>query len=78
MGVLTIVLASLLLLVCLPLVESASGDGYYLYSTCSNLGFMESLDLELKSMHKNINCTTVCPYFVNTGMFDGAQTRYCL
>lgn len=36
---------------------------------------MESLDLELRTLNKAIGTTVVCPYFVNTGLFDGAQTR---
>lgn len=38
------------------------------------VGFMESLRVELKKNNSNVVCTTICPYFINTGMFDGATT----
>ena len=38
------------------------------------VGMMESLRQELKrNGHGNIVCTTVMPYFINTGMFDGTK-----
>jgi all-trans-retinol dehydrogenase (NAD+) len=45
----------------------------YAASKFGCVGFGESLRLELKSenMHHKVATTTVCPYFINTGMFDG-------
>ena len=48
----------------------------YCSSKFGAVGFQESLHMELKAMEKNIHTTVVCPYFINTGMFDGVQTRY--
>ena len=47
----------------------------YCASKFGAVGFQESLHMELKAMQKNIHTTVICPYFINTGMFDGAQTR---
>ena len=47
----------------------------YCASKFGAIGFQESLHMELKAMQKNIHTTVVCPYFINTGMFDGVQTR---
>ena len=47
----------------------------YCSSKFGAVGFQESLHMELKAMEKNIHTTVVCPYFINTGMFDGVQTR---
>lgn len=38
------------------------------------VGMMESLRMELKRAGKTgIKCTTICPFFINTGMFDGVR-----
>jgi all-trans-retinol dehydrogenase (NAD+) len=29
----------------------------------------------MKYLGKNITCTTICPYFINTGMFNGTVPR---
>jgi len=50
----------------------------YCSSKFGAVGFQESLHMELKAMEKNIHTTVVCPYFINTGMFDGVQTRFPL
>ena len=40
-------------------------------------GFNEALRLELRKMGKyGVNTLVVCPYFINTGMFDGVRTRF--
>mmetsp|Transcript_21388 Transcript_21388/g.44525 ORF Transcript_21388/g.44525 Transcript_21388/m.44525 type:complete len:315 (+) Transcript_21388:105-1049(+) len=42
-------------------------------------GFNEALRLELRKMGKyGVNTLVVCPYFINTGMFDGVMTRFPL
>ena len=65
------------------IVSIASGAGLggtcglcdYCASKFGAVGFQESLHMELKAMKKEIHTTVVCPYYINTGMFDGAQTR---
>ena len=47
----------------------------YCASKFAAVGFMESLSLEFDTLEAGINTTVVCPYFINTGMFDGVKTR---
>lgn len=48
----------------------------YCSSKFAAVGFDEALRLELQQMNSRVITTVVCPYFVNTGMFDGAKTRF--
>ena len=41
-------------------------------------GFDESLRMELKRMKSKVRTTIICPFFINTGMFDGVKTRFSL
>jgi len=41
-------------------------------------GFDESLRMELRRMKSAIKTTVVCPFFINTGMFEGVKTRFPL
>nr|XP_023029294.1 epidermal retinol dehydrogenase 2-like isoform X1 [Leptinotarsa decemlineata] len=48
----------------------------YSASKFATVGFHESLSTELKTHgHHNINMTLICPYFINTGMFDGCKPK---
>ena len=39
-------------------------------------GFNESLQMELAATGKHdVHTTVVCPFYINTGMFDGVKTR---
>ncbi|XP_067938152.1 epidermal retinol dehydrogenase 2-like isoform X1 [Watersipora subatra] len=53
-----------------------NGLADYCASKFAAVGFMESLCVELNSMHKSIETTSVCTFFVKTGLFDGASTRF--
>lgn len=46
----------------------------YCASKFGAVGFMESLWAELRSRSKNLHVTLVCPYYMNTGMFDGVES----
>eukprot|EP00698_Gefionella_okellyi_P000234 TRINITY_DN1019_c0_g1_i1.p1 TRINITY_DN1019_c0_g1~~TRINITY_DN1019_c0_g1_i1.p1 ORF type:complete len:322 (-),score=70.80 TRINITY_DN1019_c0_g1_i1:50-1015(-) len=47
----------------------------YCASKAAAIGFHESLHLELRSLGKTgVNTTCVCPFFINTGMFEGAKS----
>ena len=53
-----------------------AGNAYmadYCASKFAAVGLQESLRIEMKLARKNIVCTTICPYMINTGMFDGAK-----
>jgi short-subunit dehydrogenase len=47
----------------------------YVGSKWSVIGWSDSLRIELKQMKKNIGVTTVMPYYINTGMFDGVRSK---
>jgi all-trans-retinol dehydrogenase (NAD+) len=46
----------------------------YCASKFGAIGMMDALRLELKRENKNVKCLTVCPFYINTGMFDGVDT----
>ena len=50
----------------------------YSASKFAAVGFMESLRAELRKKRISVGTLTVCPYFVDTGMFDGAKTKFPL
>jgi len=84
-GVMTMTHAFLPDLIAAPrghLVNLASASGFiglpngatYASSKWAVIGFSESIRLELRSQgHKNVDVTTVCPTYVDTGMFEGAR-----
>jgi all-trans-retinol dehydrogenase (NAD+) len=48
----------------------------YCSSKFAAVGFDESLRAELKQLNSNVMTTVVCPFITDTGMFDGARTRF--
>ncbi len=48
------------------------------YSTTkwAAVGFDESLRVELKKTAPGVKTTVVCPYYIDTGMFDGVRSRF--
>nr|XP_020756471.1 short-chain dehydrogenase/reductase family 16C member 6 isoform X1 [Odocoileus virginianus texanus] len=69
-------------LVCISSVAGMTGiNGLsdYCASKFAAYGFAESLHFELTLLQKtNIKTTIVCPYFIQTGMFEGCSTKYPL
>ena len=58
-------------------ITGASGLCDYCSSKFGAVGFDESLRMELYTLKKTgVHTTVVCPFFINTGMFDGVTTRY--
>lgn len=54
-----------------------NGLADYCASKFAAIGFAESVALELLATGKDgVKTTIVCPYFINTGMFDGCQTKW--
>jgi len=48
----------------------------YCASKFGAFGFDESIRVYLRKMgHTGVKTTCVCPYYINTGMFEGAKTR---
>ncbi|NWX40833.1 RDHE2 dehydrogenase, partial [Steatornis caripensis] len=49
----------------------------YCASKFAAIGFAQSIDSEMRNLGKTgIKTTIVCPYFINTGMFDGCRTKW--
>ncbi|NXL63282.1 RDHE2 dehydrogenase, partial [Chordeiles acutipennis] len=49
----------------------------YCASKFAAVGFAESVDLEMRDLGKTgVKTTIVCPYVINTGMFDGCRTKW--
>lgn len=46
----------------------------YVASKWSVIGWSDSLRIEMQMLKKNIGITTVTPYYINTGMFDGVRS----
>uniref|UniRef100_A0A7E4VAI3 Short-chain dehydrogenase/reductase family 16C member 6 n=1 Tax=Panagrellus redivivus TaxID=6233 RepID=A0A7E4VAI3_PANRE len=47
----------------------------YCASKFGAVGFNESLRAEMVALGKDVHVTTICPYYINTGMFDGVKTH---
>lgn len=48
----------------------------YCASKWGAVGFNESLRMELQRAGSAVNTTIVCPYYIDTGMFEGVKTRF--
>lgn len=48
----------------------------YSASKFAAVGFDESLRMELKRLGSPVRTTVVCPFFIDTGMFEGVRTRF--
>lgn len=48
----------------------------YCASKFAAVGFNESLRMELRQRAPGIKTTVVCPYYIDTGMFEGVKTRF--
>lgn len=48
----------------------------YCASKFAAVGFDESIRAELKQIAPGVKTTVICPYYIQTGMFDGVQTRF--
>lgn len=50
----------------------------YSASKFAAVGFTESLRAEMRAGRTGVRTLVVCPYYVDTGMFDGVRTRFPL
>jgi len=56
-----------------------SGLADYGASKAAVVGFHEAVRMELYALNKpGVHMTLVCPFFINTGMFDGTRTRFLM
>lgn len=54
----------------------ACGLADYCASKFGAFGFNESLRMEIKKMNYKVKTTCICPFYINTGMFDGVKSKY--
>jgi all-trans-retinol dehydrogenase (NAD+) len=47
----------------------------YAASKWALIGWSDSLRLEMKQLDKKVNVTTIMPYYINTGLFDGVKSK---
>ena len=47
----------------------------YAASKWGAIGWSDSVRIELQRMKSKVQMTTIAPYFINTGMFDGVESR---
>lgn len=48
----------------------------YAASKWGAMGWSDSIYIELKDMKSNVHVTTMAPYYINTGMFNGVKSRF--
>ena len=48
----------------------------YSASKWAVIGWSDSVRIELKRMKSHVRFTTVAPFFINTGMFEGVRSRF--
>ena len=48
----------------------------YSASKWAAVGFTESLRSELRALGSRVGTLVVCPFYINTGMFDGVRTKF--
>lgn len=53
-----------------------AGQTDYSASKFAAVGFTESLRAELRADGSNVSTLLVCPYYINTGMFEGVATKF--
>ena len=47
----------------------------YAASKWAVIGWSDSLRVELQEAKRNVHVSTIAPYYINTGMFDGVRSR---
>ena len=48
----------------------------YSASKFASFGYNEALRLELSDQNSDIKTTVICPYYMNTGMFEGVKPKF--
>lgn len=48
----------------------------YAASKWAVIGWSESMRIELQQKKSNVHVSTIAPYYINTGMFDGVKSRF--
>lgn len=56
-------------------LTAVPGMTVYVGSKFAVVGWSDALRLEMKKLKKSIHITTVTPYFIDTGMFEGVKSQ---
>jgi len=59
-------------------IIGTTGLADYCASKSAVIGFTESLRMELRKTGSPVRTTIVCPFFIDTGLFEGVKTRFSL
>jgi all-trans-retinol dehydrogenase (NAD+) len=59
-------------------ILGVSGLADYSASKFAAFGFDEALRMELGKLKSGVRTTVVCPFYINTGMFEGVKTQFPL
>jgi all-trans-retinol dehydrogenase (NAD+) len=57
-------------------ILGVNGLADYCASKFGAVGFDESLRMELGNLKSKVKTTCICPYYIDTGMFHGVQSKY--
>lgn len=57
-------------------IIGVTGLADYSASKFAAFGFHEAIRMELRRLRSRVDTTVVCPFFIKTGMFSGASTRF--
>jgi all-trans-retinol dehydrogenase (NAD+) len=59
-------------------IIGVSGLADYCASKFAAFGFDEALRMELGRLKSGVRTTVICPFYIDTGMFEGVKTRFPL
>ncbi len=59
-------------------IIGVTGLADYSASKFAAFGFHEAIRMELRRLKSRVRTTVVCPFFIDTGMFQGVKTRFPL
>ena len=59
-------------------IIGVAGLADYCASKFGAVGFDESLRMELNTLNTKVTTTCICPFFIDTGMFQGVKSKYSI
>lgn len=57
-------------------IIGVTGLADYSASKFAAIGFAEAIRMELRKLRSPVRTTIVCPFFIDTGLFEGVKTRF--
>jgi all-trans-retinol dehydrogenase (NAD+) len=59
-------------------IVGVPGLADYSASKFASIGFAEAIRMELRKLDSPVRTTIVCPFFIDTGLFEGVKSRFPL